>query len=59
MKEITEKNIYLLIKLLKEQRKTVTNKQRRHNLLIEANAYDKLLTIGIDEMIEYMKTRVK
>jgi len=58
MQTITKEKLYLLVKLLKEKRVQVDDDKQKHNLIIMANAFDQLIRIGIDRMIDKTKLEV-
>ena len=53
---ISEKQLYLLIQLLKEKKERVKDVQRRHNLTVIYKFLNKLHDNGIQDIIDKIKT---
>jgi len=58
VENITETKLYLLIKLLKEKRQKLIDKKERHNLYVAIKSYNKLITLGINGLINKTKLEV-
>jgi hypothetical protein len=59
MKEITRNQLYLLVKLLRQKKKTLTDQKQIHNLNMKIKAYNILLTRDFDEIINNLKQEEK